>query len=196
MTTGEDRWTRPSAWQPNPGWWHAPDPDSAEDEVADLLWGLVRALQPELVVETGTAHGRTAARLCDALEANGHGRLVTFEADPDRARACAGVLAGRPATVIAARSLTQHGLPGDVTTHAPRFDQPVGLLFSDSDPGCRVAEVLQFEPEWFVLHDTAPHHPWADRLRRDLEELYAESYRWVHLPTPRGVIVGQRPREL
>lgn len=177
MTTEAD-WTAPTERCPRPDWWHAPDPDSAEDEIADFLWGLVRALQPEVVAETGTAHARTATRLVDALEANGHGHLVTYEADAERAARCTEILAGRPATVHAVSSLDSEL-------------RPVDLLFSDSHPHVRVAEVEAFAPTWFVLHDTAPHHPWANRLDRDLRRL-RRSYRWVELHSPRGALFGQR----
>lgn len=174
----EATWTKPSDRCPHPEWWHAPDSDSAEDEVADLLWGLVRALQPEVVVETGTAHGRTASRLLDGIEANGHGRLVTYEVVLDRAEAATALLAGRPATVCHGRSLDAPAEAAD-------------LLFADSNPDVRVAEVQHFRPRWFVLHDTAPHHAWASDLGRDLQRL-APAYRWVELDSPRGVTFGQR----
>ncbi len=44
-----------------------------------FLYGLVRSLRPELVVETGVSSGESSAHLLAALEANGRGRLVSID---------------------------------------------------------------------------------------------------------------------
>jgi len=43
------------------------------------LYALVRALQPELVVEAGVSSGVSSAHFLLALRANGHGRLVSID---------------------------------------------------------------------------------------------------------------------
>jgi Methyltransferase domain len=45
-------------------------------------YALVRALQPELVYETGTHLGLGSLTLAEALRRNGHGRLITFDIAP------------------------------------------------------------------------------------------------------------------
>ncbi len=82
MTT-EDRWTPPSDWCPAPQHWHSDtyEPDVTEHEVTALAVAFVRALQPEVVVETGTSTGATALALGQALHANRHGHLWTVEID-------------------------------------------------------------------------------------------------------------------
>jgi len=49
------------------------------------LADLVHQVKPGLVVEVGTAIGYSGLWIADALRGLGHGRLITFELDPDRA---------------------------------------------------------------------------------------------------------------
>jgi len=44
-----------------------------------LLYTFVRIVRPEIVVETGTANGASANAIAGALEANGLGKLFTFD---------------------------------------------------------------------------------------------------------------------
>ncbi len=53
----ESTFTPPDPDCPRPDWWHARDAQATEDEVIELVAGFVRALQPELVLETGTYLG-------------------------------------------------------------------------------------------------------------------------------------------
>ena len=48
-------------------------------EEQEFIYGLVRALKPMLVVETGTYRGLTAEAIGNALADNGTGDLVTVE---------------------------------------------------------------------------------------------------------------------
>lgn len=50
--------------------------------MAELLWCLVRHLQPEKVVETGVARGISSAFTLDALSRNGKGRLWSIDLPP------------------------------------------------------------------------------------------------------------------
>jgi Methyltransferase domain len=43
------------------------------------LYNLVRRFRPEIVVETGVWYGFTSAGILSALEANGHGRLISID---------------------------------------------------------------------------------------------------------------------
>ena len=52
-----------------------------EREVQELVWALVRALKPALVVETGSYHGSTSEVIGNALESNGCGLLISLESD-------------------------------------------------------------------------------------------------------------------
>ena len=44
-----------------------------------ILYALIRALQPNMVVEIGTNVGCSASHIASALKENGHGKLMTFD---------------------------------------------------------------------------------------------------------------------
>lgn len=175
----ESTWTKPSAWCPHPERWHSTDPQSTEMEVSELVGSLVRALQPDYVVETGTCLGLTAAAIAMALCQNGHGRLDTLEPDQERADvAWAGlkrIMVDPPVTVWGVKSL-------DFTPTAR-----IGFAWLDSRMELRVPEFDRYRP-WMDpgtivgFHDTAPHHGgWADELHS------LPGTRAITLRTPRGV---------
>ncbi len=174
MTTTEAQFTWPSDDCPRPDWWHSWDSDSAEVEVGEFLYGLVRLLQPSFVVETGTAFGRTAEQIGLALRANGHGHLDTLELDPERCETAAERCRGLPVTVLERDSLTY-------TPH-----RPIDLGFFDSELHLRADEYTHLVPHAAehavaVFHDTAPHH----RLRPQLAHLPL-----LYFATPRGLAIG------
>lgn len=189
----EDRWTPPSPWCRHPGWWHSDTADATEHEVTGLVAALVRALQPEAVVETGTNSGQTALAIGQALAENGHGRLWTLEVDEALAASARDLLAGLPVTVACVSSL--HWDP----------PQDIGLAWIDSGPvvgapgldwaSLRRDEVARWLPRfapWAVIgvHDTAPHHP----VMRALAPLFqAQGMPVLNLRTPRGVALAQVP---
>lgn len=75
------------------------DSMAVEVETAGLLFSLVRQAKPRLVVESGTGRGVAARFICEALLANGHGALVTFEQDEVFRDIAADTLEGLPATI-------------------------------------------------------------------------------------------------
>lgn len=168
---------------PHPEYWHAADGDSAEVEVTELVAAFVRALQPEVVLETGTAFGQTAEAIGRALAANGHGHLLTYEPDPERAQVAIDRVAGLPVIVVQAPSLAPNGQehPGD--------GRPIDFAWFDSLVYLREAEFRAYHhrlvPGSVVgFHDTGPQHT----VRPAVERLAAESLlRPIFLPTPRGV---------
>jgi len=54
-------------------------PSPSSREAKKLLYLAVRALEPEIVVETGPFNGTASAFLLQALEENGTGRLLSFD---------------------------------------------------------------------------------------------------------------------
>lgn len=173
----EGRFTRPRLDCPRPDYWHSDDPDSTEHEVTYLVGALIIALQPEYVLETGSAFGQTSKAIGEALELNGHGRLVTLE--PDRARAehtrerCVGL----PVEVLEIPSL-EYSPPN-----------PLDFLWLDSLIHLRAEEVKRFAPMMspravIGMHDTGPHH----QTRKFLDDIVRSGLvtRPLHFPTPRG----------
>lgn len=179
----ESRWTPPRADCPNPERWHSVDDESTELEVTDLVASFVRALQPDLVVETGAAFGQTSAAIGSALLLNGQGHLMTCEIDASRFDEARIRCRNLPVTVV----------PYDSLRMISEIDRPVGFAWFDSLIPLRVPEFRALRPRLrrgsFVgFHDTGPQHglrPAVEQLGRD------RILRLIHLPTPRGVIFGE-----
>lgn len=57
---------------------------SAEPWTAQFLYGLILALRPHLVIETGCYLGHTTAWIADAMERLGGGTLHAIDVDPNR----------------------------------------------------------------------------------------------------------------
>ena len=189
MNSTEARWTPPSPWQPHPEWWRADpdDADAAEFEVTTLVACLVKVLQPEVVVETGTATGATAVVIGQALADNGHGHLYTVEIDPDAADKARERVNGLPVAVVCANSL--------------EWDPPdrIDLAWIDSGTAeTRCAEIEAWEGKFspgavIGVHDTAPNMG-REVLHYKLGGLIGDlGLRALWLRTPRGVTLIQVP---
>lgn len=178
----EERFTPPRPDCPHPGWWHSVDDESTEIEVTGLVAAFVRALQPEVVIETGTAFGQTAEAIGYALMVNGHGRLITIEPDPDRYAESVERVAGLPVEVVPDRVI-----PSLLETRS------VGFAWLDSLIPLRVGEARWLRPYLargaiVGFHDTGPQHGY----RMEVELLLEEGWlRGIHLPTPRGVLFAE-----
>lgn len=150
-----------------------------EREVQELIWGLVRALRPALVIETGTWIGSTAEVIGNALEDNGEGYLVTIEIDPNCVESARRRCAHLPRVEV---------VHGDCVVLASNW-QNIDLLVIDG--GERAPEHAAFEPflapNAIVLrHDTLRG---GDRIQPG--EL--DGFDTVTLHTPRGLSISQRP---
>lgn len=187
-TDTEARFFEPTALCPRPELWHSVDGDSAEVEVSDLLFGLVRALQPELCVETGAAFGQSAYAIGDALRMNGHGHLISLELDPIRAQIAAETCRDLPVSILRAPSLEWE----------PLADTRIGFVFLDSVSTLRVAEFRHLR-SWMhagsivCMHDTAPGHGKMNGsdTREQIERELVSEVRLIHLPTPRGLTIAE-----
>jgi predicted O-methyltransferase YrrM len=177
----EDRFTTPRDDCPHPERWTATDRESTETEVVALVAGFVRALQPEFVLETGTAYGICAVAIGRALARNGQGRLVTVEVDPERVRMARAATRRLPVEVLEIGSLD----------YEP--DDWIDFAWFDSWTNLRVAEFRRFLPRMHAgtivgFHDTGPHFA----LHGEIEGLVDEGLlHTINLPTPRGVTFGQ-----
>lgn len=176
----ESRFTTARDDCPHPEQWHSADDDSTELEVAELVGAFVRAVQPEIVVETGTAWGVTAEQIGLALARNGHGQLYTTEPTPDRAAAARERCAGLPVIVVEAPS------------NEFRPPSPIGFAWLDSLLPLRADEYRRLRPllapgAIVGFHDAGPQHG----QREEWEALASEGLRFIYLRTPRGVLFGQ-----
>lgn len=176
----ESSFTRPSEFCPHPERWHANDEQATEIEVSEMIAGLVRALQPDFCLETGTYDGQTTEAIGQALLKNGQGYLVSCEVNMPAVRAAKRRCQGLPVTIY------------NVSSHVYTPPQPIDFALFDSD--IRRADEFRRYSEWMhertvvVFHDTAPHHV---AIRTGVEELEGEGFIVaVTLPTPRGVTIA------
>jgi predicted O-methyltransferase YrrM len=172
---------------PQPELWHMLDSQSTEVEVLDLLKTLVIALKPRLIVETGTFLGHGTTKLAEGARANGFGKVVTIEFDPD----------------IRAKALSRFEALGLLPWIESRLESSldtviegtIDFLFSDSHLANREAEIRRLLPQLdprgvLVIHDASSHFKLVREaaLRLEAEGLIST----VLLSTPRGVVIAQR----
>src|SRR3954468_8525000 len=105
VARSEARRVAPSEECPHPEWWTSVDSDSTEREVTKLIAGLIRGLQPQYVVETGTAFAQTTRAIGRALRKNGHGHLDSLDVNHARVVQARVRCARLPVTVLEIPSL-------------------------------------------------------------------------------------------
>ncbi len=167
---------------PHPQRWTAPDVHATECEVTELVAAWVRALQPDLVVETGSYHGHTTLAIAQAMKRNGHGRLVSLEIDPGLVDLARQRVSAYPHVEILCEDSLQWTPPS-----------PIGFAWFDSAIPNRELEFRRYFP-WLRgaivgFHDTGRHHR---VVRAAVEKLAGEGLLTpLFLNTPRGVAFAQ-----
>lgn len=190
----ESRFTAPTELCPHPEWWSSTDGDSTESEVAELVMGFVRGLQPRAVLETGTGFGEVAEAISDGLAQNQHGHLYTLENTGNRAQ----YARERLARSFGADRVTV--IHTDSLAWTPPADVVFDFCWFDSFYPNRVPEFVRYRPFMrkgtiVCFHDTAPGHaagfaPGSD-IRSTITDALRRELRLVHLPTPRGMTIGE-----
>jgi predicted O-methyltransferase YrrM len=172
---------------PHPERWRMYDSMTAEVEVLEFLRTVITTLKPELVLETGTFMGVSTLWMAEALKANGTGRVITVEQDPE-------------IFAVARQKIDGSGLGEWIeyrneSSLETRVEGTIDLLFSDSDPPLREQEVRRFLPQMsphglILMHDASSH---LKTVREAALKLEAEGLlSVVLLPTPRGLVVAQK----
>jgi hypothetical protein len=176
----------PAWWCPDPDRWHSDNDDASEHEVSALAAAFVTALQPDVVVETGSHTGQTARVIGEALARNGQGHLYTVEYEPQFVDAARANCAGLPVTVV----------HSDSVTWLTSGDAPdgVGFAWVDGLWENRVPDIEALYPHFTPgaicgIHDTGPQFPWMEEQLTPLTE--AGKIRLLNLRTPRGVTFAQ-----
>lgn len=166
-----------------------------ECETGEFLYAMVRLLQPQNVLETGTHWGVGASYMGMALKDNGFGHLDTVEFLPEihaRARQRINQLQLEP-------QVTCHY--GDVANFQPTVSYRLILL--DTEPQTRFAEMAKFwenleEGGFLFIHDLHPHMHQIDNADHGFAWPYGEvtdfmkelvrsgKARPFHFRTPRG----------
>lgn len=193
----ESTWTAPRPECPHPERYHAPDSDTTETEVTALVAAFVTALQPDLVIETGSAFGYTSQAIGSALRASGGtGVLHTYETDSDRVLATKKRTADLPVLVF-----EQPSLDGIEDMVRQGYDSVVRFAFLDSLLELRVPELQAIRPllapgAIVGVHDCGePGHtkysPFSREIATAADRL---GFNRISLPTPRGVTFLQWTR--
>jgi predicted O-methyltransferase YrrM len=176
----EIEFTPPSSWCENPQWWNADDNESTEHEVTFLVGAFVKALQPEFVVETGTAFGHTTQIIGQVLLENGHGKCVSIDTDGGRLDIALERCKGLPVEFWG----------GPAADYTPT--QKVDFAWIDSGPQ-RAAEIEKYFPYFspgaiIGIHDAGPQHEVWNSLQYLIDRKWIRA---IRLRTPRGVAFAQ-----
>ena len=186
MDNLESRFTPPREWCPHPEYWHSPDSEATEEEVSEFIGSVVRLIQPEFVLETGTYKGHTTIEINYALNLNGHGRGVSLEADS---------LLAHEARIAVMNRFGDSPRMIVINVNSMEYEpvENIDFAFFDSWQEGRVLEFNRFlemgrikEGSIFAIHDTAPHH----QVRKTLSDFGTE-VEIIDFHTPRGLILGQ-----
>lgn len=162
---------------PHPEWWTTENGMAAEVEVSMLVAALVRATQPEFVIEIGTSEGQTAERIAKVIVENGHGEFVSLEIGVELCDVARKRCAGLPVDIVCVDSLQY--MP------TKRID----FLFVDgaADRRADVRHCLaHMAPHsMIVIHDSYP-----EVYRQHLPEIFEMcGGSHIELYTPRGLVI-------
>lgn len=166
--------------------WSMLDGWTAEVEVLDFLYALVRLLKPLRMIETGTWLGFSATAIGSAMRDNGFGSLLSLEINPE-------------AAMVAVERIKRHQVESYVSIHVKNslefeMEGHYQMALFDSEIPLRVLEFQRFyecleSGAVVVFHDTAPHHKGsADAVQNLIARGKLEG---LFFPTPRGIFVGK-----
>lgn len=132
---------------------------------AKILYALVRALRPSVMVEVGTNSGCSTAHILAALEANGNGKLYSVDIDPGAGSGIPDELRGRLTLVT-----------GDV--HQVELPKRADMVFEDSDhsyEGTRacIEKMKALNPRLILCHDYFMHRTYTDGF--DVERAFVDA---------------------
>lgn len=179
------QYTRPSAACPHPEYWTCWNAISTEVEVSLLVAALVKAAQPEFILEVGAHYGQTAERIARVIIENGHGKIISLDINPEMIGSASARCAGLPVELVCT----------DSTTYEPA--QLIDFLFVDGSNE-RWADVKHFLPymaprSLILVHDTGtpPVNSQVEYILamcREKGEIGA-----IELDSPRGFLMIKLP---
>jgi predicted O-methyltransferase YrrM len=183
----QNEYTPPTPECPHPQLWHMVDSQSTELEVLDFLKSLVTTLKPSLIVETGTFLGYGTIKLAEGARANGFGKVVTIEYDPE-------IFAKARERIEAAGLAAWVDCRNESSLDA-RVEGTIDFYFSDSALAIREQEIRRLLPQVdprgiIAIHDASSHFQVIRQaaLRMEQEGLLSI----LLLSTPRGLVLAQR----
>jgi len=187
----------------NTGKFSMADDGGVEVESGEFLYGLVRILKADRILETGTYTGISSMYMGQALKDNGFGQVTTLEVSPvhkERAEKLWNQVGVAPfVTCELIASL-------DYQTEQ-RFD----FIFLDSEPEFRFKELVKFYDNlksggYFFIHDLHRHlsqhdneqffgWPFGELPEQIVNWIKEDKLRVFSLPTPRGLTGLYKPAE-
>lgn len=181
------------------------DDGGVELEVGEFLYGLVRVLKPNRILETGTYTGISAMYMAQGLKDNGFGTMDSLEIDLTH--------------IVRATELWKRvgvdpfvrSLHVDSKNYILNENDKIDILFLDSEPGLRFDELVKFYPYvnpggFIFIHDLhrhmsqEPHEmffgwPFGE-LPKQIKDWVKDHELWpMHFPTPRGMTGFYKPQE-
>lgn len=196
------------------------DDGGVEVESGEFLYGLVRLLKPLHILETGTYTGISSMYMAQALKDNKapfesantmerFAQIFTCDIEQfhlDRAR-----------RLWEATGVSQYILSKNIPSLKVEPAQAdYDLLFLDSEPQLRFAELVKFYPYlkeggYILIHDLFGHlgqvdiinpdhaefkfWPWGELPEEIVTWLKTDKLRVMPLPAPRGMVLFYKPRE-
>ena len=170
------------------------DSGGCEVEVGEFLYGLVKAVKPQRILETGLYSAITTMFMADAVRDNGFGHIDTVEWE-------------RQHIERSKERLSKMDLLQFVTVYnESSLDfQPSGeydLVLLDTEPQLRLSELVKF---WshikpggiIIIHDLNEllgnrQSPWEDFVEKIGDKIKDNELQIIHLPTPRGITLMQK----
>lgn len=187
----------------NPEEWLMFNPGGVECEVGEFLYGLVRMIKPDTILETGTHKGISACYMGLALKENNNGTLISLEFQDylaDEALATLNLLKVNKRIIIYRVSSLEFKIE----------ERQLDLLFLDTEPDLRFKEFVRFydnvKPGGFILiHDlnidlglsgTKLHGmdnwPFGDFRKYFGDKILDHELQVINFFTPRGFTLFQK----
>lgn len=170
---------------PDASAWQSRDEQSAEQEVSDFAYSLIRLIKPEFVIETGCYLGDSTYAMASAIKDNGFGDLISCDINQERVdivnkRLKDNNLPGEVYCMKGADMIRQHGLAADFgfvdSGNEDSRDEEVDLMIMNLAPG-----------KMFMMHDTGPQFTGFSEIA-DIVDLPK-----VYFNTPRGLTLFMKP---
>jgi len=174
---------------------------SIECEVGEFLFGLIRILKPQNILETGTYKGWSTAYMSAGLRENSFGEITTIEYNKEVIKEAEEVWEklGLTSWIKVEQGLSLNFDPKETM---------YGLIFLDTEPEYRFTELEKFYPNleeggYVFIHDLSrdmsqfthnKEHPEVDPW--PFGPIPQEMQNWLkdrdlvkfHFPTPRGLV--------
>ena len=164
-------------------------PQAIAEEVGRILYGLVIATRPNVVVEFGTSFGVSTIYLAAGLSDLGKGGLIATELISQKAEAAIANLAAAGLAQVA--EIRQ----GDARQTLANLDGMIDLLFLDGSNDLYIAILEMLEPRLstgaVVVADLSHGDPHHKQYRAYVSE-DSSPYLSVEIPIDAGLIISTR----